>query len=272
MRSSKSGRNFHHAFQSRLTYWAAAVFRVARRARRKKIGHPEHHRPEMRPVVVHLGHRDALGERAKRRLVGFVPQRFHPALVKRLLGTDPVNPAQEPAHFGREPFFASRIEQRGERRGRQRLQHLGALTVMVANVVRIRVEIHLVVELLQRTVQPMLNDQLRDDLARAGPRDVAAARFPQHDMQDHVVELAIAFVAVMIPILRPQMDLNVARALGLVTDLQRRMPKIGTGSRFHQPWNTTRTPRPSVVCNAPGVRRWSYQMHCTSRSLTGIGT
>ena len=40
---------------------------------------------------------------------------------------------------------------------------------------------------------------------------------------------AVAFVTVMVPILGPQMDLNVARALGLVADLQRRMPKIGTG-------------------------------------------
>ena len=180
-------------------------------------------------MVVDLGYGDALGERAKRRLVGFVPQRFHPALVKRLLGTDPVNPAQEPAHFGREPFFAGRIQQRGERLGRQRLQYMRALPVMVADVVRIGVEIHFVVELLQRTVQMMLDHQLRDDLARAGPRDVPAARFPQHDVQDHIIELAVAFVAVMVPILRPQMNLHVARALNLVADLQCRMPKIGAG-------------------------------------------
>jgi hypothetical protein len=58
---------------------------------------------------------------------------------------------------------------------------------------------------------------------------VEAARFPQHDVQDDVVKLAIVFVTVMVPILGPKMDLDVARAFGLVADLQCRMPKIGAG-------------------------------------------
>ena len=123
----------------------------------------------------HLAQRHALGQRAKRVLVRLVAERLHPAFIKRLFGADAMNPTGEPAHLGREPLIAGRIEQRGNRTRRQAAQNRCALPVMVPGVVRIGVQIDFIMKLVERCVELMLERELRHNLAGPRARNVAVA-------------------------------------------------------------------------------------------------
>src|ERR1017187_10726700 len=100
---------------------------------------------------------------------------------------------------------------------------------MVSDIVRIRVEIDIVVQLLDGGIELVLNHDLRNDLAGPCPGNVPAAGFPEDNMQDDIVELRVTFVTVMIPILSPQMNFDVTCALGFAVNLHRRVPKIRAG-------------------------------------------
>lgn len=86
-----------------------------------------------------------------------------------------------------------------------------------------------VVELLERGVQLMLNDDLRNDLAGARSRDVLAASLPEDDVEDYIVEVRIVLVAVMFPILGAQMQLDIACAFCFVANLHRGLTEVGAG-------------------------------------------
>jgi hypothetical protein len=133
------------------------------------------------------------------------------------------------------------------------------------------IEIDFVIEVLQGGVQLMLNDDLRYDLASPRPRNMLAAGFPEDDVQDHVVEVRIVLVPVMVPILGAQMQLNIARALRFFGNLNGCMTKVGAGFEV-PPTLEDDAHRAAIVRSSPSFSRWSYQMHWTSRSLIGMGT